>query len=546
MDNSISLLLSLLPPLLVLVLGYLTRRVILALLCGIFLAAFIASEFSIFNTVKITYSTLWNNFEFNNFFSLNHFWDTYNLFICIFLLILGIFVVLLQQSGGAYAYQNYIKTYVRNKTQAETSSLILSMALFIDDYFSSLTVGSVMYPLTDTYKIPRAKLAFLVDSMAAPLAILCPFSSWVAAILGFLRENGVANQNLDNTLIHASPLSTYFLIIPFILYSFILISGVWFIVIKRISFGLMHTHEQIALTTNNLFGGQNNPDKSSLSPEHNPQHTTLTDFLVPVMILLISVLAGMLYSGKWSFLGGTHTALQALQNSSAAVALFIGGTSSLAICITFFIVRQRISLSALPSIFWQGICLMIPAVIILMLAWSLGDILRNNLHTGEYIASLMLESVSLTFLPTILFFASTLIAFAIGSSWGTAAMIFPIAMPLVFSLSKLTAPVSLEQIPMLFPALGAVLSGCVAGDHISPISDTTIMSATSARSPHMDHVQTQLPLSIPMIIMTGIAFLVASNLMHYGWPIAVLASILFGIVGNMLCLTLLSKKLSLS
>ena len=534
--------LSLLPPLLVLTLGFLTRRVIISLAAGIILAAFIATNFSPSDTLVLIGDCLWINFEFDKFFSTTKFWETWNLFICIFLFILGIFVCLLQHSGGAYAYGTFIRKTIHNRQSAETSSLLMSTSLFIDDYFSSLTVGSVMYPLTDTQQVPRAKLSFLVDSMSAPLAILCPFSSWVAAILGFLRENGISSEIKETTLILGSPLTTYFNLIPFLFYSFVLIASTWFIVRFRIAFGLMKKHEDIAKASGNLFGGETDIKLNGNGQEHNPHHTTLSDFFLPVIMLLICVIGGMLYSGDWQVFGGARTAFQALQYSSAAIALFLGGIIALIGCTLFFIIRKRIPLRSLPKIYLEGLQLMLPAVVVLMLAWSLGDILRNQLNTGEYLAKFMLDSVSIHLLPALLFFASTLVSFTIGSSWGTAAMMFPIAIPMVLSFMDTSATPTLVQTPILFPVLGAVLSGCVAGDHISPISDTTIMSATSTRTPHMDHVRTQIPYALPMIIMTGIGFLLSSYLMSNGFWISSLVPIIVAILSTIFILWQLNDK----
>lgn len=509
--------LSVAPPIIVLIIGYLTKRIISSLIVGIFCASLIATNYKIIESIKVFSGYLWKNLEFATFFSPSQFWDTTNLFICIFLFILGIFVVMLQHSGGVFAYGSVVKKYIRSKKSAETSSVFLSTLLFLDDYFSSLTVGSVMYPLTDAQKIPRAKLAFLVDSMAAPLAILCPFSSWVAATLGFLRENGISEANSPETLIIASPISAYIHIIPFIFYSFILIFAVWFIVRKKISYGLMRQHELIAIKTGNLFGGAKPYKEKKKDTNHTNDNTSLLDFFMPVVTLLVSIFSGMLFSGNWQGFGGTRPMVQALQNSNAYIALFIGGIASLIICSIFFVARKRIKLKELPKIYWEGSVLMGPAIVVLMLAWTLGDILRHDLFTGQYLANVMLGSVSIELLPAILFVTATLIAFSIGSSWGTAAMMFPIAIPLIVSMLEFTTTPNLQDVPILFPILGAVLSGCVAGDHISPISDTTVMSATSSRTPHMDHVRTQMPYAIPIIIATTISFVFTGYLSQCGY-----------------------------
>jgi len=534
-------LVSLFPPLLVLTLGYLTHRLILSLLAGILLAALLISNFAILPSLDIIASTLWSTLEFNTFFSSSNFWDTWNLFICIFLLILGIFVTMLQVSGGAYAYGIFARRKIRNAKNAESAALVLSGGLFVDDYLSCLTVGSVMYPLTDTQRVPRAKLAYLVDSMSAPLAILCPFSSWVAAIMGFLRDNGV-NENISaTTLIVANPLTTFLNTIPYIFYSFILVASTLFIVRARISYGIMKRHEDIAHETGNLFGGKAHPLHHKKAQEHNPQHTTLLEFFLPMLILLMSVISGILYSGRWSGFGGNNSLISACQTSSAAVGLFIGGIITLIVCTSFFIMRGRITVNKIPNIYWQGVKLMAPAVAVLMLAWSLGDLLRV-LQTGEYLAHLMLGSVNVTLLPMILFFTGAIISFTIGTSWGTAAMLFPIAIPLILSMTNAPAHPTLDQIPIFFPALGAVLSGCIAGSHTSPIADTTIMASLSTGANLKDHICTQLQYALPGIFVTGLAFYVSGYLLPYGNIITIFIPIATAILVNMLILWVLNKN----
>ncbi len=542
-------LLSIFPPVVVLALGYLTRNIWLSLLTGIIVGAAIATNFSPVETGELAVFKIWQNLELKNFFSLSRFWESWNSFICIFLFVLGIIVTLIRHSGGAYAYGNVIRRYIKDQKSTETSSLLLSILIFMDDYFSSLTVGSVMRPLTDAQKIPRAKLAFLVDSMAAPLAIMCPFSSWVAAIIGFLRENGVSSLPQEKTLILASPFSTYLSIIPFIVYSFIIITSSFYIVRRRISFGLMGQYEHIAKTTGNLQGGRTDFESYPHDPhEKNKEKASLLDFIVPIVVLVISVIGGLLFSGEATIFCGTRSCFQALQYSNAAIALFTGGIVALLFCTLFLIVRRKVEWSEIPSLYWEGITLMAPAIIILLLAWTLGDLLRNNLLTGQYLANLMVGSVSLTMLPLMFFIAACTISFSIGSSWGSAAIMFPIAIPLIISFLHLETPTTLEQIPILLPVLGAVLSGCVAGDHISPISDTTVMSATSTGTPHMDHVRTQMTYAVPMILGTGFAFFVAGLLNTYSLVIVCLSSLSTGILLSLLFLFLLdrfqSKKFS--
>lgn len=537
-----NLIISLLPPLLVLLLGYFTHRIMLSLTAGILLAALIANNFSLIAALQNVVTALWQNLELYKIFSSEQFWQANNLFICIFLLVLGIFITMLQVSGGAYAYSVFAKRKIRNAKNAETSALVLSSGLFIDDYLSCLTTGAVMYPLTDTQKIPRAKLALLVDSMSGSLAILCPFSSWVAAIVGFLGDNGISEEVGPETLILANPFSTFMHLVPFLFYSFVIIASIWFIVRCRISFGLMRKFETIAKQTGNLFGGANRSLHAGKNIEHNPLHTTLLEFFFPIVVLLTCVLGGILYSGGWWLLGGNNSLLNAFQSASAAIGLFVGGNITLAICTIFFILRKRISIKKLPVVYLDGIKLMLSAAMVLILAWTFGDMLRNQLHTGEYLASLMLNSVNITALPMIIFFAGFMIAFTIGSAWGSAAMLFPIVIPLVLSMVNAPVQPTLEQIPILFPVLGAVLSGCVAGNHISPIADTTIMSCLSTHTKLKDHVHSQIQYALPGIIITGLAFCLSGVLIPYGLKTAIFVPIVTAIAANFGILWTLNKR----
>lgn len=535
-------LISLLPAMAVLCVGYMTHRVMLSLSTGIVLAALIASNFAPWVTLKTIVLTMWNNLQIEQFFSSTQFWTAGNLFICLFLLVLGIFITMLQVSGGAYAYSMFAKNKIKSSASAETSSLVLSTGLFIDDYLSSLTTGAVMYPLTDTKQIPRAKLAFLVHSMACALTILCPFSSWGAAIIGFLGENGISETVNNQTLIAANPFTFFLHILPFLFYSFLVIASTWFIVRARISFGLMHKFEVIAKATGNLFGGAEPPADKTKNIEHNPHHTTLLEFFVPIIVLLISVFSGFLYSGNWSGFGGQNSLLIALQQASAAAALFIGGNITLVICTIFFVLRKRIEVKQLPNVYWEGIKLMSSAAVVLILAWTFGDFLRNYLHTGEYLAGLMLNSVTITILPMILFFAACSICFTIGSAWGTAAMMFPIVIPLTLTMINAPSQPALDQVTILFPVLGAVLSGCVAGNNISPIADLTIMSSLSTNTKLKVHVHTQMQYALPGIFVTGLAFLLSGFLIHYGLTITIIIPLITAITLNMLVLWMFSKR----
>jgi len=514
--------LSLLPPIVVLAVGYYTHKTARSLFIGIIAASLIATHFSVTEGAFLTGYRLWTNLELGKIIFPSLFWECWNVFIALFLLMLGCFVLLIQHSGGASAYGTFVRRHFKSKMGIETSSLILSSLLFIDDYLSCLTVGSVMRPLADKERIPRAKLAFLVDAMAAPLALLCPFSSWAAAMIGFMRDNGISSEASPETLIIAEPYSTFLSLLPFFTYSLILMFSTWFMVRCRISFGLMRIHEEIAEETGNLLGGElgqvryrlkmpieedveEDVQENHLKPTHS-----MIDFFVPILLLLLSVIGGILYSGDAFIFGGKRGILSAFHHASSASALFLGGGTALLLTIMLLLIRKKISIKKLPFLMLEGVKLMFPATLVLMLAWTLGDIMRSDLYTGHYLASILSGSISISILPLSLFLISFIIAFMIGTSWGTTAIMFPIVIPMMLDILGLSdqTPVPLEEIPWLFPLLGAVLSGAVAGNHISPISDTTIMSSSSTMTPNMMHIRTRNGYALPVIGATAVSFLI--------------------------------------
>ena len=500
--------LSLVPPLIVLVAAFWTRHIHFSLMCGIISAALIFTNFSIGKSFSIISYRLWENTELGTLQSWETFWNNWNLFVCIFLGILGIIIALLAQSGGAFAYRNFAKKHIKNRQSAETASLLLSSCLFIDDYFNALTVGTVMHPITDEYNIPRVKLAFLVDSMSAPLSILIPISSWVAAIVLQLRETGISLHKEANTLILGDPFFIYLQSIPFIFYSFIVIAGAWIIVRRNISFGLMGQQELIAQKTNNLFGGKEATPSPLREKRIAKNQSSMYDFLFPVIGLVLSIFIALLSSGDYFLLGGTNSFLAALQNSSAARALFIGSSITLLSSFAYFLYKDKVDVKEIPRLSVEGLKMMGPSILILLLSWTLGNLLREDLLTGQYLAHQLIGTLDIKLFPLMFFLAATATSFTIGSSWGTIAILFPIAIPMIPSFLQLPIPTPIAQLPMLFPTIGAILSGSVVGDHISPISDTTIMSSTSTGSHHIDHVATQMTYATPLFFSSALSFLI--------------------------------------
>ncbi len=536
---------SLLPPLIALIFGFLTKQIIFGLLCGIVSAALIATDGSLKDAAYLVIEKVWKNSELSQLASWELFWQSSNLFLLLFLIALGIIVVLIGYSGGAYAYSAWIKAWINNKKVAQIASVLLSLFLSIDDYFSSLTVGSVMQPVTDQYKIPRVKLAFLVDSLAAPLALICPVSSWIAAIIGFLNDNGISSVVTSNTLIIADPFLTYLNVIPCIFYPFVVVVSIMYIILKPISFGVMRVHEVIAVRNGNLFA-----DRVPLAgaipeaPAFNIMSAHLRDFVYPSLALICITIASLLATGGYEAFGGHNSLVQAFQQANASKALFISGILSLSLITLYFLARKRVWLKRIPGLYWDGIQLMLPTIIMLICAWALGDIMRQELATGAYVSSLIPKAAtSVLFMVPGIFLCALCIAFSMGSSFVTMAIMLPIAIPMLIAVSKLQVPLDPSELPYLYLILGALFSGAVAGNHISPLADTTVMSASSSGAYLIDHVYAQMLYALPIILGTAVGYLAAACSMGIGAGWACAIGLLVGCVTSIMVLRFFNKPI---
>lgn len=498
--------LCLLPPLIALTCVFITKRLITSLLIGIGTAAFIAKEFNPVTAIALSTQRIGEQLI-----------DIPNLLLYGFSFAIGLLIVTINKTGGALAFTRAVTKHIKTSVHAQTTSILLSFALFIDDYLSNLTVGYVMRPLTDTFKIPRAKLAFLVHSLSGPFVVLIPISSWGAIIMLQLARAHISPLANATTSIIASPLFLYMQTIPFIFYSLMTIIGVWFIVFRNISFGPMHEHEKAA-QQGDFFGGKP-PIKDSLSAPTD-QQGSMADFIIPIVSLLFCTTLGMLI-------------IKPSTPIETFALLFISSLIALGISIIRSLFYGSLKLSQLPAMTREGIHMMYGALLIVMLASTLGGMLETDLKAGNYLASLILGKISLTFLPFIFFLIAAVVAVILGSAWGTIALLVPIAIPMVIALSGTATPAFLAALPALLPVLGAVLSGAVAGNHVSPISDTTIMAATSSGSTPLDHAYTQLPYAIPMLVSTGLAFICAGILAPYGLLITWTTSFALGITTNL-------------
>jgi len=325
-------------------------------------------------------------------------------------------------------------------------------------------------------------------------------------------------------------LFTYLHTIPFMFYSLLIIASVFFIVHFRISFGPLYQYEQ-----------RTQPKKIEHKHEHNniKDSHSLTELLMPLTLLPTGVIFGILYSGDYYLFGGNSSFVEAFKNNNQTfLVMSFVATLTFVISYIFLLMRKQIFLHDLPRIISSGIHLMYNAILMVMLATILGVFLRENLRTGNYLASLLLNSIPVTLLPVMIFITSLIITLSTGSAWGTFALMIPIIVQMLISLFQLTPPIAPHAIPIFFPALGAIFSGAVCGDHISPFSETTIMTATSTSTKSLEHSYTQFPYALPAVIGSILAFLLTGLLSTYTFWINFSISIGAGLT---LCLGMLYR-----
>ncbi len=525
----------LLPPIAVLVIAVISRNVIASLITGILAASAIATHYSLSKTVWLSICRIWRETHLQSLWCPGETPD--HLYTFGFLIFLGIIISLITHTGGIAAYTKTIQSRIHDKKNAQTVSLLLSGCFFIDDYLSSLTVGAIMRPLTDKFSIPRVKLAFLLDTMSAPLCIIIPATSWVAMVLANLETAGVCESKACD--IFVDPFNAYLHAIPYMFYPFLTIMSSWFIVRKRISFGTMRQQEQEAEQTGNLFGGK--PDLV-VSLDNPSAKGGLLDFLLPIGLFLFFALTCILYTGHWTAFGGTNHFLKAMQEANTLQALFIGSFVTLLISIPFFLLQKKITLSAALKTVLQGALLMKNSLLVLLLAWTLGSILKHDLNTGAYLGHLLLGALPPFLLPLMVFITSALITASTGSAWGTISVMVPLTIPLVITYSGHALPLAFADANLLSPVIGALLSGAVAGGHFSPISDSTVLASTSSGSYHLDHVATQIPYLLPALIGSVLALISSSILLPYSHFLALTASFIGSIVVTVAMLAFLNKK----
>ena len=438
--------------------------------------------------------------------------NAYNVGILVFLVVLGIIVVLKNKAGGSRAYGEWAAAHIKGRRGAALSTFFLGVLIFVDDYFNCLTVGSVMRPITDKHNISRSKLAYLIDSTAAPICIIAPISSWAAAVSGTVEGvNGI---------------SLFINTIPYNLYAFLTILMVIFISVSDTDYGPMKIHEDNA-KNGDIFTTKNNTYEQDAQPV--TERGRVIDLILPVAVLIVFCVVGMIYTG--GFFSGTDF-VTAFANCDAAYGLSLGSISALIVIIAYYMFRRVLKFNECMDSIAAGFKQMVPAILILTFAWTLKT-MTNHLEAGAFVSGVVQSATALSvLLPVILFVVAIGLAFATGTSWGT----FGILIPIVTSVfeAELANVSQTGEIPsMVIICISACLAGAVCGDHCSPISDTTIMASTGAQCDHVNHVSTQLPYALTVAAVCVVGYLL-SGFVHnvfivLGFSAALMLAVLFAI-----------------
>lgn len=473
--------LSILPPIIAIGLALITKEVISSLIIGILSGTLIYSIYTtsgilgvVTKTADVTVTLMAEKIG-------------SNAAIIIFLGMLGALVVIITKAGGSRAYGNWAATKIKSRVGAQLATSALGSIIFIDDYFNCLTVGTVMRPVTDKYRISHAKLAYIIDATAAPICIIAPISSWAASVISQMDGTG-----LDG-------MTAFIQAIPYNLYAILTIIMVIILSVTNLEFGPMAKFEKNARENGILDTSDVNKDSNNeLNNMKISDKGKVSDLVIPIITLIILSILSMLYVGGY-FEGGMSIA-EGFGNTDAGIALALSGFTTL--IITFFILvpRKVISFKDFMDGITEGVKSMVGAFIILSLAWTISGVCRDLLNTGTFVGDKVAGSnMAPAFIPIIIFIVAGALAFSMGTSWGT----FAILIPIIAIICQKVAP------DLMIIALASVLSGAVFGDHCSPISDTTILSSTGAKCHHIDHVSSQIPYALVVAGCCCVGYLVA-------------------------------------
>ncbi|MBR3723524.1 MAG: Na+/H+ antiporter NhaC family protein [Selenomonadaceae bacterium] len=469
---------STLPPLIAIILALITKEVYMSLIIGVFSGAMIYTHFNVLASITTMFGIMEEKIG-------------ANVNILVFLVILGILVATISKSGATRAYGELAAKKIKNKRSSMFLTAILGLLIFIDDYFNCLTVGTVMRPITDRFKIARTKLAYIIDATAAPICIIAPVSSWAAAVSSSLPED----SSIDG-------FALFIQTIPYNIYAWLTLIFLAFIIYTGKDFATMRQSE---LLNQQEFQIPQEYQDTELASVAGDGKGKVIDLVLPLFVLIVSCIYGMLYTG------GIHSGASvsdAFANCEASKALVMGSFIAFVFTGFLYLPRKIIGFNAFCDSFSAGFKAMTPAIFILCLAWTLSGICSEKyLNLGGFVGNIVSDNATfIMILPPIFFLISIALAFATGTSWGTFGILIPIAIAILGANDFLLLAIN----------VAAILSGAVAGDHASPISDTTILSSAGAQCHHLDHVNTQIPYVITVATCSFLGYVI-SGFTHNGW-----------------------------
>ena len=465
---------SLLPPVIAIVLALNTKEVYTSLLVGIASGALLYAN----GNLELALNTLFFNEDGGMITKLS---DSGNVGILAFLVMLGILVALMNKAGGSAAFGRWASTHIHSRAGAQFATLLLGVMIFVDDYFNCLTVGSVMRPVTDRQKVSRAKLAYLIDSTAAPICIIAPVSSWAAAVTSSVPAGSGING-----------FTMFLRTIPYNYYAVMTVVMSLFLIFTGAEFGPMKLNEDNA-KNGDLFTTADRPYGDDVD-DGNDTNGHVIDLIAPVLVLIAACIFGMVYTG--GFFEGVDF-ITAFADCNASAGLVLGSSIALLFTFVFYRVRSVMTFQDFAACIPEGFKAMVSPMLILSLAWTLSG-MTGLLGAKYYVANLLGNSAAALqyLLPFIIFLVAVFLAFATGTSWGT----FSILIPIVCQ--------AFPDGEMLVVSIAACLSGAVCGDHCSPISDTTIMASAGAHCSHVNHISTQLPYAITAAACSAVCYII--------------------------------------
>lgn len=506
---------SILPPLLAILMALIFREVLTALFAGIWLGALAVAGYNPLTAV-------WRVIDQYAVPALGD-TDGGHTQIIVFTLLLGGMVGVIARNGGTQGIVDAVSPFARNQRRGKIATWLAGLAIFFDDYANTLIVGNTMRPITDRLKISREKLAYIVDSTAAPVAALVPISTWVgyeiSLIAGGMRS--AANQpGVDPALAEAlattSPFGVFIATIPHLFYPLFALAFVFITSYMNRDFGPMAAAEQRAAQGDGLFREGAQLAADTRSPEMEPKEGATRRWhnaAIPVLTVIMVVLIGLYTDGKTG-LGPNASLMDIFGAADPFKTLLWGSFAGCLVAILLSVVQRILTLQESLDAWVAGMKAMLTALLILVLAWSLGQV-TEDLGTAQYLAQILSDALPIELIPVLVFITASAIAFATGTSWATMAVLIPVVIPLTVSLGGGAGFETAGHNSILLGAISSVLAGAIFGDHCSPISDTTVLSSTASGCDHVDHVRTQLPYALLVALVAMILGDVATS---YGLP----------------------------